>query len=229
MPRPIFRWSEVTGVFGGTFDPPHLGHRIAIESLRKVPGIQKIILVPSAYPAQKSGRTSSVHRFKMCHLGLGDVATLNDCEIKRSELTERPSYTFDTLGELSQSIADLAFVIGTDQLLNLDTWNRFPDLLSMSHWIVILRGPNAEQEAKQGIQKLVAGGSISKASHITSEFPVWKVCARPNRLLTLVPTSAPHWSSRMIREAIGRSGKPPTGALHPDVESYLKQNRLYGT
>jgi nicotinate-nucleotide adenylyltransferase len=61
-------WHEVTAVFGGTFDPPHLGHREAIAGLFKNPGVSRALVIPSFIPPQKPQAVGSDHRVAMAKL-----------------------------------------------------------------------------------------------------------------------------------------------------------------
>jgi nicotinate-nucleotide adenylyltransferase len=149
--------------------------------------------------------------------------TLHLCELERAQRNPSvPSYAYDTLKELGSSLNDLAFVIGTDQLIQFHRWHRFVDLLSLSHWIVLDRKPSNEAAMKT-LQEWKASGLIQPSLASNS----WLI-RNSLKSLTLVPTNAPSLSSTAIREEIVRTGNPPENSLLSGVLGYLKVHRLYG-
>jgi len=226
------QWNEVTAVFGGRFDPPHLGHREAVRGLFQEPGVKQVLIIPSASPPHKTTMASSEDRAKMAFLNFqyssGDSfpseVLLDRRELDRAILNPAvPSYTFDTLQELRQHYPKLAFVVGADQLDQLSTWNRFPGLLGLSHWIVLERKPVGGETARRTLQEWEASGLVSKANQSNT----WQIRGSSSFLL-LIPTKAPDISSTRIRESISRIGSPPPETLLPEVLGYLKVQRLYG-
>jgi nicotinate-nucleotide adenylyltransferase len=227
----IPRWYEVTAVFGGRFDPPHLGHREAVKGLFQEPGIQQVLIIPSAAPPHKNACVSAHHRLALTHLAFESLVSdplppeirIDERELTRARLhPQSPSYSFDTLQELKQIYPRLAFVIGADQLIQLHTWHRFPDLLNLCHWIVIQRKSESRETTERVLSQWEASGMIRKGAHQS-----WQLKGS-SHILQLVSTDAPSLSSTEIRESIMRTGQPPTGSLLPKVVEYLKQNRLYG-
>jgi nicotinate-nucleotide adenylyltransferase len=222
-------WHEVTAVFGGTFDPPHLGHREAIAGLFKNPGVSRTLIIPSFIAPQKPQAIDSHHRVamtKLCFQSLPEVA-VDSREIDRGKKTGRPSFTFDTLQELKKDYPKIAFTLGSDQLANLHTWHRFPEILGLCHWIVLVRKPNGERQAMEALTHWQAAGLVQKQNHL------WKT--QTGTFLGVFETPAREISSRNIREklALGRLNE----AMHPDVQgalpseilSYLMEHCIYGT
>jgi nicotinate-nucleotide adenylyltransferase len=227
----IPRWHEVTAIFGGRFDPPHLGHRLAVKSLFKEPGVQRVLIIPSASPPHKAAQISAAHRLALTQLAfesnlvdpLPSEIEIDDRELVRAQLNpQTPSYSYETLQELRQIYPRLAFVIGTDQLLQLHTWHRFPEILNLCHWIVIERKSESKDDCEKVLQQWEASGMTQKASHQS-----WQLKGSAH-FIQKVQTEAPQVSSTQIRESIMRTGEPPNGSLLPKVVEYLKQNRLYG-
>ena len=222
-------WSDVTAIFGGTFDPPHLGHMEAVKGLFTAPRVKQVRVVPSAHPPHKRTMTAETHRVKMTKLAfLRSIDTVVDPqEVERARLTGRPSYTYETLQALRNQIGpELAFVIGTDQLQDLSKWYRFPELLGLSHWIVLERkGQDSPLRALTEWQ----GSGLIKTQKTGTEHPTFELSAPKPTFLTVVPTPARELSSHKIRERIAVLGDVPAELLSPDVISYLKQNHLYGT
>lgn len=197
-------WSEVPAIFGGSFDPPTLGHREAVLGLLKNPGVKRVFVLPTGQPNLKNPHTSAPHRLSMaqlCFEGHNDVEVL-DLEIRRSG----PSYTYDTLLEFNKMLGRKpALAIGVDQLETIDRWHRYPEILQLAHWIVLLRKPDGETKAKAALEK-------------------WKGPSLP----LLVETPAQEVSSTQIRYQIARDGKIPNQFLSPQVSDYIRQHRLYG-
>lgn len=259
MSKPIEpRWSEVIAIFGGAFDPPHLGHREAVEGLLRNPGVKSVRILPSGNPPLKTATTPAEHRLEMTRLnfanlreGLSYRVSIDDREVRRDP--SKPSYTIDTIEELRHELqAPLAFVVGVDQIESLDRWHRIQDLLGLCHWIAIERQDggigsasaspetSAAMRMAEGLRRLSALGLV----RTTSNSRLWQT-SRGTFLLS-VPTEARPTSSTEIRrkyaigtprvspQIIGQIGpeslpEPGDENLHPDVESYLKAHGLYGT
>lgn len=116
------------GVYGGTFDPPHLGHLLGAKQIKAYLGLDKLILVPAKLPPHKElsrGSASPEDRLAMTAL-MADGAdptgstVVSDCEMSR----EGPSYTADTIAYLSEQYpgAELWLVMGSDMFLSFHTW-----------------------------------------------------------------------------------------------------------
>lgn len=221
-----FAWSSATAVFGGAFDPPHVGHRVAVQGLFKNPGVRAVRVVPNGLPPFKSGGvTPAEHRLTMTQLtfeALDDV-TIDDRELVWAGKSGTPSYSFHTLSEMRREFPNLAFVIGTDQWANLTTWHRFPELLSLSHWVVLARKPNGFETAEKTAADWAGSGLVKPISDRE-----WSLTGTDRRLI-LCETDAPDLSSSTIRQRIALKGKALEGCLLPSVEAYLKTHRLYGS
>ena len=69
-----------TAIFGGTFNPPHLGHRFMVEGVAKLPEIEKVLVMPAKTPPHKSGEiVSPEHRLNMCRIAFEDVEKTEIC------------------------------------------------------------------------------------------------------------------------------------------------------
>lgn len=224
-------WNEVTAVLGGTFDPPHLGHREAVRGLFDSPGVRQVLVIPSGAPPLKAGATSAKHRARMTELCLEDLAGPMDVkidlrEIEKAERNGKPTYTIDTLLELKRGIPQLAFVTGAEQLAQLHVWHRFPEVLEVAHWLILARRPDGEATAMRTLQQWESSGLIRR------EAGEWVTSGRTR--IKLVATPAPDLSSSTIREEIARSTDPAKLAatlekqLHPAVLAYLMEHRIYG-
>jgi nicotinate-nucleotide adenylyltransferase len=213
-------WNAVTAVFGGTFDPPHRGHREAVRGLFAHPGVRRVLVVPAGTPPFKPGATSNDHRLAMTKFTFQGLA---DVEIDRREIDRTgTSYAIDTVLELKREHANLAFVIGTDQLEALPRWHRFRELLTACHWIVLARKPDGEQAAQKILREWEASGLLKNGA------------TSPTTFLKLVQTDAPELASADIRAEIARESDPEklvtrlNNWLLPDALAYLMEHRIYG-
>ena len=210
MPPPLEERTETPlTIFGGTFDPIHLGHLHAIAQIRKQFNLGELLVVPAGEPWQKSDReiASARDRFKMCKLAFVDepTVTVSDLEIIR----EGRTYTMDTVEELKRRTESsraesngsnrvINLVIGADSLKTLHTWERYEELIKAVHIVVCAR-PEYPILADQ----LPFGG------------------------FTLIEVDALPISSTMVRERL--KSEVSAADLLPDaVLRYIVEHRLYG-
>lgn len=119
------------GIFGGTFNPPHLGHKHLAQQIKKKAGLDKIIIIPAGIPPHKVSKdlADGEHRVKMCELIFSEeFYEISDIELKR----QGKSYTVDTVAELKRLYPEdeLFLIIGTDMLMSFDSWYRYEDILA---------------------------------------------------------------------------------------------------
>ncbi len=223
-------WAGVTAIFGGTFDPPHVGHRLAVAGLFTEPGVGRVLVLPTASPPHKPTVATAEQRLEMAKIAFTAQPGLSfpaEVSIDARELERatpgKPSYSYDTLLELGRERGreKIAFVIGVDQLEQLPSWHRFPEVLSLCHWIVLKR--RGLGVLGQALAPLLASNLLKSAGGES-----WTVSGSGTRLQA-VGTQAPELSSTQIRQAIGREGRAPENALIPQISGYLKTHRIYGT
>lgn len=126
------------GIYGGTFDPPHLGHMEAARAAAAVLELDKLIFIPAKQPPHKQLSTESAspaQRLEMTRLmadGLlmSGVTEVSDLELNRSG----KSYTVDTLYALKERFPEDAFwlLMGTDMFLSLQTWHRAEEIMKLT-------------------------------------------------------------------------------------------------
>jgi nicotinate-nucleotide adenylyltransferase len=133
------------GVFGGSFNPIHLGHLLAAEDVSRQLRLDRVLFVPACYPPHKRGPLIPYrHRLAMVRLAIAEEPRFALCPIEESR--PGPSYTVDTLRQL-QSLypgASLYLVIGSDQYRDVASWHR-PDLLADLARIVVMSRPGVER------------------------------------------------------------------------------------
>lgn len=127
-------------IFGGTFDPVHNGHLNAITDLQAVLSFEQVRWVLSARPPHKDQVSADIEeRFTMLELALADYSAFvaDDIEIRRATT----SYTIDTVFELQSDNpqARICLIIGSDSLLNLESWHRYSELIDAVHFVVLSR------------------------------------------------------------------------------------------
>src|SRR6266545_11488 len=137
--------AERTGVFGGTFDPPHVGHLVLAVNVRYALGLDRVLLVVANDPWQKMSRavTPADDRLAMVEAAVGDVEGLeaSAIEIRRGGV----SFTADTLAELHTEGPDreLFLVLGSDAAAGLPSWERVDAVRRLASIVVVAR-PGAE-------------------------------------------------------------------------------------
>jgi nicotinate-nucleotide adenylyltransferase len=132
------RW----GLFGGTFDPIHVGHLRCAEEIREIFNLNRIIFVPASQPPHKlhGDITAFYHRERMVKLAIesNPSFSFSDVENKR----EGTSYSVETveyiLGSPIQSL-ELYFIVGQDAFHAIRTWKDWEKLLLMCHFVVMTR------------------------------------------------------------------------------------------
>ena len=132
--------SRLIGIFGGTFDPIHLGHLQSIKLLDDTCDFDLIHWVLSARPPHKDQVSATIeHRFAMLQLALQELPTYlpDDTEISRNTA----SYTFDTVQQFRHLYSQdtLCLIIGGDSLQKLHTWYRYDELIDLVHLVVMHR------------------------------------------------------------------------------------------
>jgi len=143
--------SSPIGLFGGTFDPPHLGHVAAAKRCRDALGLERLLLVVANDPWQKSpSRTISPasQRLAMVALAIEGEQGLEVCDFEVARGGE--SYTIDTVEELeAQGYRDPWIIVGSDLSATMDTWERARDLQQHARLAVLSR-PGSPLELPEG-------------------------------------------------------------------------------
>ncbi|SKA94640.1 nicotinate-nucleotide adenylyltransferase [Caloramator quimbayensis] len=129
------------GIYGGTFNPIHIGHLIAADEVLNLFQLDKIIFIPVGIPPHKDNNIAPAkNRYEMIKLAINGNRKfeVSDIEIKREGYT----YTYDTLMELKSiySKDKLHFIIGYDAFKESDTWKMADKVYEMVSFIVVNRG-----------------------------------------------------------------------------------------
>ena len=133
------------GIFGGTFDPVHVGHLRAAEDVREALDLAEVRFVPAAAPPHKDTRTIATAATRLHMLELA-TAGIPGFRVWPIELTRRgPSYSIDTIRALRDEVgpgARLAFVLGRDAFTEFDTWKEHVTIFSLCDVVVMTRPPH---------------------------------------------------------------------------------------
>ena len=151
-------------IFGGTFDPPHLGHRRLLDNVIKEIKPDKLIVIPayvSPFKAETQAGAGAEQRLRMCELAFDGVPGLeiSDMEIKRGG----KSYSYDTIMQLRNQYPgdELIFAMGTDQIKSFHGWYRYEEILGMCAIAAFARDDErAALEAAAAKLRLESGGDV---------------------------------------------------------------------
>ena len=138
----------LTAIFGGTFNPLHMGHYKILEVLNNDPKIEKILLMPDRLPPHKTAEflIDDETRLEMCRIVAGEFSKCELCLIEFER--EGKSYTIDTVKLLQSRYPsqDFAFVMGGDMLVYFDKWYKFRELMKLLPFIVFSRTATEKTE-----------------------------------------------------------------------------------
>jgi nicotinate-nucleotide adenylyltransferase len=144
--RPSQRAVQRVGVFGGTFDPVHVGHVAAACEVRTALGLDRVLLVVAGDPWQKRGRVvaPATERLALVELAIDGIDGIEASAIEVER--EGASVTADTLEALARPNRELFLILGADAVKNMRTWRRLDDTRCLATVVVIERA--GETDAK---------------------------------------------------------------------------------
>jgi nicotinate (nicotinamide) nucleotide adenylyltransferase/non-canonical purine NTP pyrophosphatase (RdgB/HAM1 family) len=196
------------GVFGGTFDPIHLGHLIGAQEAHAVLGLEQVLFVPAHLPPHKLGEpiTADADRLAMLALAIADDPRF---AISRIDLDRAgASFTVDMLTLLQRELGPevaLHFILGTDSLLELPSWHRPGDIIRLARLAVLNRPGPAPDWAWLEAQVPGLGPAVD-----------W------------VPIPDIGISATDIRHRVA-AGRPIRYQVPAAVEDYIRAHGLYGS
>ncbi len=188
------------GVFGGTFDPPHLGHMIAMEHAREQLDLGKVLFVPASMPPHKGnhGVVEAHHRHAMLQSALRENRFLEVCDLEFQR--GGVSYTVDTLKELKSIYPGdtLYFLLGMDMMAEFHTWRSPQEILELAEIVAFTRPDFPMPDLEHSLRRKIT------------------VCRIPEVGI----------SSSDIRRRV-KEGKSIRYMVVPAVEMYIKEHGLY--
>ena len=228
------------GVYGGTFNPPHLGHVTAARAVFELLKLDLLLVVPDRQPPHKTlpeGSPTPEQRLEMTRLaaeqlGLGDKVRVLDVELKR----EGRSYTSETLAQLKEQYPEdeLWLLMGTDMFLTLQSWHAPEKILSLAG-IAAFGRTEADTEELFSVQREYLYRTYPQARIFTLTIPgVVDVSSTELRAM-LAQGKGGHLLPPAVYGCILREGLYDTRAdlkhlplrtLRPVALSYLKYKRI---
>jgi len=193
-------------IYGGSFDPIHIGHVALADCAVRECGIDKLIFMPAYMSPFKLDRKATDGRDR-CGM-IERVLRYNKAFcLSRYELNKGgPSYTVETLRHWSAMLdGKLSFVLGFDSAVQVDTWFEGPEILRNYHLITALR---PDTDYVEGLKKIE-----SFRKDYGAEITV----------MDMDPVDA---SSTKVRDNV-REGRPISGLVLPEVEEYIIEHQLY--
>ena len=128
-------------LFGGTFDPPHIGHLLIAQTVCEAEGFDKVVFIPANRSPNKKVATLQKDRVDMLELAVEGNPNfeISDLEIRRGGV----SYTIDTLKAFKEELVDkndeISYLIGSDSLLDFKNWKEPKEIIEKSNVIVAIR------------------------------------------------------------------------------------------
>ncbi len=219
-----------TGILGGTFDPVHLGHRDVAVAARTALGLDTVLLIPSRVPPHRHRApvASGPDRLAMVELAAAAEPGLEASDL---ELTsDGPSYTSRTLATLTggRNPSQFFFIAGADAFAEISTWHDYPDVLDLSHFVVVSRPGHPTSQLKERHPALAHRMRHPAQAHRMRPLPVVDP-GRPADLSTavwLVEAATRDISSSDIRMRRA-AGLPIDDLVSPSVAAYVLEHRLY--
>lgn len=148
-------------IFGGTFNPIHLGHKEIIDKVSSLVDVDKVLIVPTKIPPHKTAHSlaSEVDRVEMCKLIASQYNNVEVCCVELERTGK--SYTIDTLHEIKRRYPefDIAITIGADMVVTFDEWKDYLLIVKLCRIITFKRGDTDISSYREGINKLQQYGA----------------------------------------------------------------------
>ena len=217
------------GLFGGTYNPVHIGHLRAALEVKEGFALDEVILIPAALPPHKMpGEVAdAADRLHMLNLALENAPGLSvsDVELKRSG----PSYTIDTVAHFKHALPDhsrIYLIMGMDAFLEIDSWKSYAELLLQIPLIIINRpksGSAVKDPGWKNLEKFLAAKISS--DYVFSES---RSCyrARNKQPIYIFEVTSLDISSTRIRNLINR-GSSIEFFVPPKVADFINTKGLY--
>jgi len=190
--------NEYVGIYGGSFDPPHLGHYFLVMSVLQRMDINHIVVVPSADHPEKEEQTSFEYRQQMCKLAFGNSNNIQVSDIENK--LPKPNYTSETLKALkNRFILPLTFILGTDLAEEVPDWKKSENITNHADFTVVPR---------QGYPLMEPPDELGNFNYLD------------------LGVQLPELSSSYIRHLLDR-GTDVSNMLNKDVWRYIKKNKIY--
>ena len=197
---------EKVGVYGGSFNPVHLGHIGIVKEFIEYLKLDKLLIIPTNIPPHKSNNhmVNAKHRLNMCKIAYKDFekVEISDIEIKRVG----KSYTIDTLRDLKKTYKEskLFLIIGADMFMSFEEWREYKSIINLATICTVPRDDTNYQELLSYSENLKSDNS----HFIFLKKPIMQVSSTEIRNLLSSNLSISHLTGE-------------------EVERYIKNNALY--
>lgn len=212
------------GLFGGSFNPLHIGHLRAADEVMEILGLDKVIFIPSSiHPIKnKKNIADAGYRLKMLEMATRDTEEfeVSDVEMKRPG----PSYTIDTLKHYKKNNKNyrLYFVMGTENLAKIDTWQDYKELFNFANFAVIHRpGFNFEN-----IRDIIPGSLAKEFRYSGNKDGKTVYKHTSGNELIFFKIRGIRISSTTLRKSV-KNGKSIKYFVPESVNKYILKNKLY--
>lgn len=209
------------GIFGGSFNPPHLGHINSLETVRRKIGLEKIVIVPNAQnplkkPVEGPTAKQRIEMLESAIQGYEKYFSIDEQEIKRGGL----SYTIDTINEYRSKYKEeeLFLIIGADNLEKFNQWKDYKIILKECNLVVTTR---PGYEFPHDLEELPAF-----LKELTNEIEFNFIQLKSGRSIQFVTLNDVEISSTELRKKL-RTGRPVSKFLPLGVENYIQENQIY--
>ncbi len=210
------------GVFGGTFDPIHLGHTKSAELVANELKLKKILFIPAHIPPHKVSAGLVPHANAKQRAAMVNIAcqqnVLFSCDTREMN---RPghSYTVETLKELKLEYPRQAlyFIIGMDSLLSFTRWHQYLDILSLCHLVVNTRPNYSIEQLNSSTKALLASYQTHDITQLT-QLESGKIFFAQESLFDI--------SSTQIRRNLAQQ-QNCSEQLLPAISDFIHKNNLY--
>ena len=128
-------------LFGGTFDPPHIGHLLIAQTACEAENFYKILFIPAYSPAHQNGITSIDHRINMVKIAIKDNPKFEYSDV--DVIRKGTSYSIDSIIDIKKKLKvkkdEIYYLIGSDSLIDLKNWKKPREILKEAKVIVAIR------------------------------------------------------------------------------------------
>ena len=207
------------GIFGGTFDPIHVGHLDAAAAAHEALALDDVLFVPSQVPPHRSAdlRATMFHRFALVSLAISRLPTCraSDIELRRPGT----SYSFETLAELHAggwAPSQLFFILGTDAFAEIAQWREFDRVIAGTNLAVVGRTGTSLEAALARTPLEPRVRSLAQAREPSATTGVY-----------LIEAATRNVSSTQIRTEL-TAGRSIAGLVPEAVERHIIKHGLYG-
>ncbi len=208
------------GIFGGTFDPVHIGHLRVAEEIRESFSLERVFFVPAYIPPHKRDKQISGidQRIEMLKIAIRNnpFLRLSEMEVKRGGI----SYTIETIETFGKKYGGTFFIIGLDAFLEIQTWHRYRELFSRTNFIIMLRPLDHEASGLDIVPEAVRGAVERIDESTLQHFSGTRIYLHRVTQLDV--------SSTKIRDA-SKNARSIRYLVPDKVERFINQRGLYKT